>query len=136
MGNRIFFDSNFFIGLINESDPLHSQALAVIQKLQGSFFQAVVSNFIISEVVTVLSLRVDKNLALNFADSAYRSFNLEIITVNRSIELLAINYLRQIKSKNISFCDCTTLAIMEMFGISYLATFDKDFKGKGNFEIL
>ena len=62
---------------------------------------------------------------------------LNIIRIDEKIENKAIDYLKKIKSKNISFCDCTILAILDLFEIKNIATFDKDFNIKdANFKII
>jgi len=131
MGNKIFLDSNLFIALLNQNDSSHVSAVRVLGEIQRLRLNALTSNFVISEVITVLSQRVDKNLAISFADAIYRVPSLQILTVDRTVELMAIEYLKRVESKNVSFCDCTIFAILELLQVPYLATFDKDFKKSG-----
>ncbi|MEK7576828.1 MAG: PIN domain-containing protein [Patescibacteria group bacterium] len=129
MANRVFFDSSVFIGFLNKDDALHVPARTLVQAfLDANDYTSVTSNFVISETITVLSQRANKQLAIMFAELIYHSPAIHIITVDQRIEAKAVEYLKKLKSKNVSFCDCTILAIMDLFQIPYLATFDNDFK--------
>ena len=138
MKDTVFIDSNIFIAELNKDDSLHNRAKAVFRNIENQNLSAVTSNFIINEVITVLSQRINKTTAITFANFIYDSDTaIDIMTINRNIEIKAIEYLKNLKSKNISFCDCATLAVLDLFSIDNLATFDRDFKLKdGNFKII
>ncbi|MEK7593136.1 MAG: hypothetical protein AAB464_00235 [Patescibacteria group bacterium] len=131
-------DSNIFIAGLNKDDSLHNRAKAVLRNIGKQNLLAITSNFIINEVITVLSQRVSKTTAITFANFIYDSDTaIDIMTINRNIEIKAIDYLKNLKSKNISFCDCATFAILNLFNIDNIATFDRDFRLKsGNFKIM
>ena len=127
--NNIFIDANVFIALLNRQDGLHERASALWDELENKGYDLVTSNFVISEVITVLSMRAGKQVALLFANMVYhKTAVLRILRVNEETELRAVSYLKSLKSKNVSFCDCATLAVLDLFNIDNLATFDKDFK--------
>ncbi len=131
MGERIFVDANVFIALLNERDALHRRAVEVVSAFRERDLLSVTSNFVISEVITVLSQRSGKRAALFFADSLYgEKAHIQVITVDPQVEMRALDYLRMVESKNVSFCDCVSLALMEVFGIKKIATFDRDFRIK------
>lgn len=138
MKNSVFIDSNIFIAELNKDDSLHDRAKAILRNIEKQNLSAITSNFIVNEVITVLSQRVSKTTAITFANFIYDSDTaVDIMTISRNIEIKAIDYLKNLKSKNISFCDCATLAVLDLFTIDNLATFDKDFKLKdGNFRIM
>lgn len=132
MGDRIFIDSNFFIALLSGGDSLNKRANELLGDLNARGFLPVTSNFVVSEVITVLSQRVDKQIAINFAQFVYHSSNLDIITVDHPTELKALDYLKNIVGKNISFCDCATIATMDLLKIKHLASFDNHFRIEGS----
>src|SRR3989344_852398 len=132
MGDRIFIDSSFFVALLSENDSLNKRANELLGDLNARGFLTVTSNFVVSEVITVLSQRVDKQIAINFAQFVYYSSNLDIIAVDRITELRALGYLKNIVSKNISFCDCATIAAMDLLRIKHLASFDNHFRIEGS----
>ncbi len=62
---------------------------------------------------------------------------MQVLTVERDLEERALRYFSKMPSKNISFCDCVSLAVMEIFGIKKIATFDRDFRIKNaSYEII
>ena len=138
MKDAVFIDSNIFIAELNKDDSLHNRAKVILGNIEKQNLSAVTSNFIVNEVITVLSQRVSKTTAITFADFIYDGDTaIDIMTINRNIEIKAIEYLKNLKSKNISFCDCATLAVLDLFSIDNLATFDRDFKLKdSNFKIM
>ena len=127
--NNIFIDANVFIALLNRQDGLHERASVLWGELENRGYSLITSNFVISEVITVLSMRAGKQVALLFADMVYHKTTiLRVLRVNEETELSAISYLKLFKSKNISFCDCVTMAILKIYNIKNIATFDGDFK--------
>ena len=129
--NNIFIDANVFIALLNRQDGLHGKASVLWSELENNRYSLVTSNFVISEVITVLSMRAGKQVALLFADMVYHKTTiLRVLRVNEETELSAISYLKLFKSKNVSFCDCATMAILKIYNIKNIATFDKDFHMK------
>lgn len=135
--NSVFVDANVFIALINKDDALHKRAVALRDKLRNEKASLLTSNFVVSEVITVLSLRVDKKKAVEFGELVYgKTKALGIIRPTPGIEERALAYLKAAKSKNISFVDCLTLAMVEFFGIKRLFSFDKDLRFGGRFELI
>lgn len=127
-GKRVFIDSNVFIATYNLNDPLHKKAKKLSIKLKGS--QLVTSVHVVSEVVTVLSMRIDKNTARRFiVDTS----SINLINTDKDDFYDAVEEFDRAKTKNISFTDCTTIAICKNKGykISALFTFDKHFNNKG-----
>ena len=136
--DKVFVDSNVFIGVLNTHDALHEKALNLWETLKKEQCGLVVSNGIISEVITVLSQRVGKQKALDFAYSIYfdDKHEIEIVRLDETIELKALEHIEVISSKNVSFIDATNIAIMELYGIKKLASFDKEFRKQKGIEVL
>ena len=86
------------------------------------------ANVVVSEVITVLSQRASKNLALQFADTIYsRSRDIELIYSDEETETAALENLRLWRTKNASFVDAIIVAMMGKKGVAHLASFDKMF---------
>lgn len=135
MEHSVFIDSNIFIALLDESDSTHDKASKLVAELGTRAFNPVTSNFVVNETITVVSQRIGKSNAVRFADYLYfGDHNIKVITVDRDVEERALEVLKRTKSKNISFCDCTIYAIMNRYGMSALASFDKHMQ-KGSFKI-
>ena len=136
--DKVFVDSNIFIGVLNKRDALHEKALGVWETLKKEQCCLVVSNGIVSEVITVLSQRAGKEKALDFAYSIYfdDKHKIEMVRLDKTIELKALRHMEMTASKNMSFIDATNIAIMELHGIKRIASFDKEFRNHKSFEIL
>lgn len=135
---RVFIDANVFIALINQDDHLHQRAKELRNQLRKEKARLVTSNFVISEVLTVLSLRISKKKAVEFGRLVYqKTKSLRILRPTRGTEELAFGYFQRAKSKNISFVDCLTLAMVELFAIKRVFSFDQDLKQpKTNFNLI
>lgn len=130
----IFVDTSALISVWDHDNINHKQAFNKSIELKKTNQQLLTSNIIISEVLTVLSMRVNKKKALEFGKEIEKS-NLIINFVNQDLHQKAWEIFLKIKGKNVSFFDCTSFAIMEDLGIKKAFSFDKDFKKYG-FELV
>lgn len=128
--SRIFVDSNFFIALFNPTDTLNQKALTISQKIKKENPQLYISNFVFLEVVTVLSQKVSRKTSVSLGNHLLRDKQLEIIHIDKQLHEMTWEIFQNIKKKNVSFVDCSILAVMKAEGIKKLLTFDqKDFLG-------
>ena len=136
--DKVFVDSNVFIGILNTRDALHKKALRVWETLRKKQYRIVVSNFVISEVITVLSQRASKQDALEFAYSIYfdDKHEIELVHLDENLEFRTLEHFKAQTSKNVSFVDASNLAIMEAYKIKKIASFDKIFRKQKGIEIV
>lgn len=120
----IFADASAIVSLYSLTDPNHSRAKAIMDNL--TFGQLITSNFVYAEIITILSQRVSKEKAI-FAGS-YIKENFKFFRLTEEIEDLAWEIFKKQKSKNVSFIDCTTIALFKMGVFDKAFTFDSDFK--------
>lgn len=126
---KIFVDTSAFVALNNKNEPNHIVADALLGQLDLSTTILLTSNYTIAETITILSQRISKEIAINFKELDVPT--LEVIWVNEMIEAAAFDIFKKIKSKNVSFIDCTSFALMRELGIKTVFTFDRDFKKQG-----
>lgn len=126
---RIFIDSNVFIALANDNDPFHVKAIKISEHIFNSNHKLFVSNLILFESATVISLRVGKIQALTFFDNFPK--DIQIIKLEDTIEKNSWTIFHKIKDKNVSMVDCTSFYIIEKYKIDRAFTFDKDFEKYG-----
>lgn len=123
----IFLDSSVIIAYKNADDTNHIKAVEIFQKLsKGDFRKGVISEFIFSEVTTVLLLRKGLNVAENVGNILLDAKEIEIIKASDLFERTWEIFNSQ-KNTVLSFVDASNLACMELMKISKIATFDKDF---------
>lgn len=124
---RVFIDASAYLSVLNKKDSNHKKALKISQELFESGGEFVTSNIVIYEVCTVLSLRIDKKLAFEFREALENS-QTAIIYLNKEIENKAWEIFQKQTSKNVSFFDCTSFAVIENLGIKSVFSFDGDFR--------
>lgn len=125
--SSIFIDSNFYIALYNPQDTLHERAKFAIDDLEKKNLRVILSNFIFMETVTVLSQKAGRELA--FAAGKRLLMDQSFIIINEKLNERSWEIFQEIQRKNVSFVDCSILAVMELEGIDSLLTFDtEDFR--------
>lgn len=122
----IFFDSNYYIGLVNELDSNYKKSVALSNRLKEESYKPVISNFIFLEVVTVVSQRVGRKSSIITGESLKNKA--EIINISDSLEEKTWELFKQIKDKDVSFIDCSTIIVMRDKKINKLVTFDQHFQ--------
>ncbi len=124
----IFIDSDIFIALAKSDDSNHDKALKILNK----FFDKIIfttSNYVISEVITVLSMQLGHSQALDFINTVKSEENIFSINwVDDKVENLAIEIFKKQTSKNTSFTDCTNMAFIEMLKLDGIFSFDSVYK--------
>ena len=124
----IILDSSFIIAFEVESDQNHERAVKIMSEINsGKFDEAIISDYIFDEVITV-SFGRTKNLdKVVFIGDKLRE-SLVFLRINEEIFEEAWKIFKSQKNTTLSFTDCSIIALMKMKSISNLATFDKDFK--------
>ena len=126
---RVFVDSNFFIALFHSGDSLYPNASSLSARLESERRQLMLSNFIFSEIVTILSLRRGSDAASEAGEYILQNPEIEIIYIDSELQRQAWEIFKTLGRKNLSFVDATTIAAMQAESLNELLTFDlKDFK--------
>lgn len=132
----IFLDSSAIIAYKNADDINHKKAAALFQKLNaGEFGIGVISEFVFSEVTTVLALRKNMEAAKEVGDVLLEAREIEIMKASEVFERSWEIFSNQ-ENTGLSFVDASNLACMEKRGIRKIATFDKDFFGMSEVEVV
>ena len=128
----VLVDSDAFISSLRKTDKNHERAKKITRQLISQNFSFVTSNYVFSEVVTVLSLREGRDLALDFIRQVKNpASQYETYWIERSIEEIAIEIYKKQTSKNVSFTDCTNMALMELHNIPLIFSFDRIYRKNG-----
>lgn len=130
----IFVDTSAFYALYNFKDPHHLSATRIAEKIEKARIPKVSSNIIISETLTLIAMRINKEKALLF-DKTFPDMNIQLVLIDQNLHDKALLIFRKIKDKDLSFFDCTSFAVMEALGIKKAFSFDVDFEKYG-FELL
>ena len=123
----IFLDSSAIIAYKNADDINHKKASDIFQKLNaGNYGIGVISEFVFSEVTTVLALRKSMDAAKEVGNILLEAREIEIMRASEVFERSWEIFSNQ-ENTGLSFVDASNLACMEIRKIRKIATFDKDF---------
>src|SRR5664279_5568858 len=122
----IFIDSDAFVALAKEDDSNHTQAVIFLEQLLDKSVEFITSNYVFSEIVTVISLRVGHEQSVAFIEKLKDSKSgFEIKWVDTDIEEVAIEVFKKQTSKNTSFVDCTNMVFLEKLHVDAIFSFDE-----------
>ena len=124
---QVFVDTSAYIASLYKKDSNHRRALKISQELFNHGADFITSNIVIYEVYTVLSLKVDKKIAIAF-HRKIKEEKLPIFYMNETIEEEAWKIFEEEKSKNVSFFDCTSFAIIKKLNLKSVFSFDRHFE--------
>ena len=129
---KFFIDTDAFIALNDESDLLHQKANKIWQKLAllKEKYSAYTSTNVLLETLTIVSQRLGKMKAIQLLGEL-RSGAFIVIHPSESTVFEAEKIFCRIKSKNVSYADCLSFAVMKQKKINLIFSFDKDFKKMG-----
>jgi predicted nucleic acid-binding protein len=123
----IFLDSSAIIAYKNADDINYKKAVDIFQKLNaGDYGIGVISEFVFSEVTTVLALRKSMEAAKEVGNILLEAREIEIMRASEVFERSWEIFSNQ-ENTGLSFVDASNLACMEIRKIRKIATFDKDF---------
>ena len=129
----IFVDSSFWIGVSDELDDRHEQAMVLLRLHDGD--PLVTTNHVLGETWTFLRKRHRHAVAMTFVDRAQSAERLEIAFASRGLETEAWTWLRRHDERAYSFVDATSFALMRKLRIREALAFDGDFAAAGFVEL-
>lgn len=128
----VFVDADAFVALAKEEDAHHESALKLLDWLIDRHARFITSNYVIAESITVISQRVGHAHALQFiADIKSEQSIFLVRWITPQIEEQAIAIFQKQTSKNVSFVDCTNMAILSLLRIDAIFSFDDIYKKNG-----
>ncbi len=123
----IIIDSSIIVSAYNTDDQNHEIGLKIIADIESERYgkEIFISDFIFDETMTAIFVRMkDKEAAVNVGRHLMNSCIMLKVTERIFSEAFDV-----FSRKNIlSFTDCTIISMAESYGISHIATFDKEIK--------
>lgn len=124
--NTCIVDSNFWIGLYHEDDSLHAQAKKIFQQIEQDEREVLITNFIVQEVFTVISLVQNQQKALEFYylvtnHKRITQIDIEKIIINKIIHFINNNKL----NKPLSLVDYSIVFMAHKFDFEIIS-FDRE----------
>lgn len=127
---KVLIDANFIIALLCLEDSCHAKAVSLSEELPRRQVQAVLNNAIFYEILTVLSKRRVKPLARLFYQTVKQGGIVQLVHITQETEEKAFAYFSRMRSKNISFFDCTLFATADAYHTKHIVSFDRHLRNK------
>jgi hypothetical protein len=119
-------DTSFIFAFFNKKDEYHETAHKIMQRLkEGSFGKLFLPDYVFDEFVTLAGAHLRFDLAAELGQALLDSDKVEIVATDRAEFDTAWDLFRHYKE--LSFTDCTLVAIAKHFGIDRIVSFDSDF---------
>lgn len=127
---NIFVDTDALVAVHDGKDASHKKALHILEEISILPHVLYTSLNILLEALTMISQRVSKEYAISVLDEL-RSGKYIVIHPDEQTIAQAEDIFRAIKSKNVSYSDCVSFAVMRRYGIERVFSFDIHFKKMG-----
>ncbi len=126
----VLVDTDAIVALLNEQDASHQKALETTNFLVRNSLSFVISNFCFGESLTVVSKKIGHREAVQYLHQVKGGL-FEILTVDERLEDMAYTIFERQTSKNVSFIDCTNMAILTRYRWNTIFSFDKIYPKNG-----
>ncbi len=130
---ELLADSAGLAQLIDPSEPLHSQAKAVAKSERGAGCRFVLSNYVLTELVSLLHspLRMPRPQIVAVVNALLESPSVVYLHVDRATHDRAWELLQHRLDKAWSLVDCVSFVIMADRGMTDAFTTDHHFEQAG-----
>ncbi|MFB3888635.1 MAG: type II toxin-antitoxin system VapC family toxin [Candidatus Bathyarchaeia archaeon] len=124
-------DTGVFVALRNADDEFHKRSEELMRRaLKSEFGRIYTSDFVIDEAVTTALVRTRRHdFAVDMGKYIIESPRIVKLRVEEDCFNEAWKKFKLLKDKPLSFTDCTSLSLIEKFGIKHILSFDAGFDG-------
>ena len=127
----VFADTGYFIASLDDRDPLHERAKAVVEGLRPS--RIVTTQMVVTEMLNYVSrggqrLRM---LAVDMVREMEKNFAVEIVPQTAAQFRAAVERYASRSDQRWSLTDCASFLVMEERGITVALAYDRDFEQAG-----
>ena len=129
----IFIDTSFFFAASQTRDYEHETATKLLESLDRP--RMVTTNHVRGETWSLLRRRDGHYRAVQFLDLLESSESIQVVQLDREMELASLAWLRRHDEREYSFVDATSFAFMRENRISEALAFDGDFAAAGFVEL-
>jgi len=125
-GEVIFVDTGALFAAANTKDKDHQKAKDFLTKLAEEKVSLLVTNFIISEIYTLMLRKIGRDEAIEYVEKLRSTAEIE--RVSEEDENKAWQIILRYQDKDFSYVDATSFAVMERLGIRDAFAFDEHFE--------
>lgn len=128
---RVFIDTSAWIAYFDKKDTNHESALKIWQQMKQEKAILCTTDYILDEMLTLLKIRANSDVALIAANAIMQSQNTEVIWVKEKLFMGALRLFKKYSDQRFSFTDCTSFEVMKVSSIKKAFAFDSDFVKAG-----
>lgn len=126
---KLLADTSALIAMVLPKDEHHGEATRYVKNNPGDRF--VLTDLILSEVVSRIRARAGAARAVAAADDLLRSRRFELLFADTRLIRGALDQMRRFGDKRVSLADCASFQVIEILGLDGAFTFDRDFRDCG-----
>ncbi len=125
----ILLDSSFLIAYHNTRDVHHAAAArAMVPVVAGKWGRAALLEYVFLELVTVLLARRGRAVATGVGTQLLQAREVDFLPCS-DLFLQALETFRNQSGDGLSFTDAAIVTVARLHAPSFVATFDRDFRG-------
>lgn len=128
---KVFVDTSAWFACYDRHEQTHAAAERVMHQLRLQHASLVLSDFVLTETLTLIRYRLGHAWAVRFGQAVFESRLAELVAVTASLRQRAWEMFQRYDDKTFSFTDCTSFAIMESLELKTAFAFDKHFEQYG-----
>jgi predicted nucleic acid-binding protein len=133
---RLFVDASAFVAVVVENDDRHTDAVAVMQRLQSEAWHLYTITVILAEAHVLIRSAIGTERAATFLTGVYASPATTVEPLSRQDEQNALAILQQYADKTFSFADALAFAVCERLGVAHAFSFDRHFRQYGKLHLV
>lgn len=126
---KMLVDTSALLAFLLKDDRHHRAAVEFVRQQPARRF--VLTNLVLSEVVTRMRARADAGRAAAAGRSLLDAQRYEVVFVDAPLMRSALARLEQFDDKRLSVTDCASFELMDRLGLGAAFTFDADFRHCG-----
>lgn len=128
----ILVDADILVAMIKRDDSNHLKSERVFNSFENTKVSFIITNYVFSEAVTVISQKINHQTAIGFISNMKSTDSIiSVKWITPEIEEDAIEIFKQQTSKNVSFIDCTNMALVKHENLDAIFSFDEIYKKNG-----
>ncbi len=127
---RVFADTSAWYALFVATDPRHSQAASVYERLRSSGAVWSTTDWVLIETAALLHRRVGAIPASEVLNSLMNNTQISVLWMDETLGRLALERFQSLRGKA-SLVDCGSFLAMERLRLKTAFAFDQDFTDQG-----
>jgi predicted nucleic acid-binding protein len=134
----VFADTAGWAQFFVQSQPFHSDAVALMRRWQADRTRIVTTNYILTELIALLTspLGVARPRQIRIVDTIRAASWVDVVHMDPTLDAEAWLLLKQRQDKEWSLVDCASFIVMQHRGITEALTTDHHFEQAGFVRLL